>query len=322
MSAPLESPSCCALRNNATAWAIGTHHKAGTLLGKQLHAMWSQELRLSQVALATTRHQAQSCRPPNVPVKLRECGGAVGFYGYVPSSAGKMLVSVQQITELQAADAKRLGLGNGQAFKLIHIVRDPVAVCVSGYWYHRTNPTDLIAKKQQRRPGMLLKLGLSDGLVFNAAGQLPMVASMVQWAGILAADRRVLTLGLEDFASDSWNATAALLADFMFPAEEGLGAQARHFLAQPTPFKDESARRSNLSVSHFTLRVDELRAFDAINRSTDPVWSKLYTLRRTLGYVNTADGDPHGWRYAPSRLRDESGKILSRYAHRSPDHLP
>ena len=308
----LDSPGCCTLRNNATVWAVGTHHKSGTLLGKQLHAMWSEEFSWNAASGATQGHLPPSCHPPNVTFKLQDCGN-LGFYGYALKR--QTLLSLLQITELTPANARPFHHGSSRGFRLVHIIRDPVAMCVSGYWYHRTG-AELISYAHRKDPLLLRNLNLSQGLIVNAQSQLPIITTMVQLVKTLAADRQVLTLGLEDFSS-SWNATARVLAKFMFPAEEGLGALAKRFLARPTPFKDESARTnaSNLAISHFAKRADELLAFSAIEQSAHPVWRQMQSFRPSLGYVNYATGDPDGWRYAPSRLRDASGQVRTAPPH-------
>jgi len=177
-----------------------------------------------------------------------------------------------------------------RSFKLIHVIREPLAMSVSGYWYH------LHSGDHPRGAGPLelSVLNLTAGLELNARAMLRCcVQPMVENTHAIAGDGRFLTFDISDIGDD-WKAVALRVSAFLFSGSPGPTAR---LLASPSPFKGAGDATAARLIGHHIASVSNTsRAFAAIEASRDAVWDELRAARQRLGYANT----PRGWRYIPS----------------------
>ena len=306
-----QNPACCAIHDSsvATVFAFGAHHKAGTHLLQVMEHLVVDAMRSTRDGKRNeTRPFCPSLDSAAVSLTLaglvqpqayrHRCGNLL-YFGHAPSL--DRMVCQLHFNELEIADTLVIGRG-GRDYKLVHVVRDPVAMSVSGYWYHQ-NTTDIPAGL---RPRVLRNLSLDDGLAYNAHWMLPLIRRMVGTAGLLTSDRRrVLTLGYEDF--ESWRAVAPAVAAFLFDDDDVRGRDAAQaFLSAPSPFKQAGDSYNSREHGPRTSLSQESAAFAAIERSAqrDEI-RELNALRVQLGYIPVMGS----WVLAPSVLRDASGLL-------------
>lgn len=333
-----KNPACCALfDHSASLIAFGVHHKAGTHLLKVTESLVLAAMHGTEGKVARNMSKATSKQPacpnlhgmitslsltglvrpdPNLRVR-RRCGSLI-FFGRAPALG--RTVSLFHFNEFNIEDSLALGHA-GRDFRLVHVVRDPLSMVVSGYWYH-LNHTDA---PEGISPRILQRTNLSNGLTMNARAQLPLLRKMVGAANLLAADRRrVLTLGYEDF--ESWSAVAQALASFLFD-NDGLPAHAhatQRLLTARSPWRSpfKNAGRDAYDQRALGPRASlsqEAVAFQAIEKMKNvenDEFRELRLLRMQLGYVQVqAQVGQDGWRYAPSVLRNADASLRTHLRH-------
>lgn len=192
--------------------------------------------------------------------------------------------------------------------RFVHLVREPVALVVSGYIYHRTHPRDNGGTPML--PQRLAIVNTSDGLDLEARAALrrtlPQMASVVN---ATRGDPNVLLLGLEDVAHNFTAAVAAILEHFF----SGLATYDATRLvdliavtaAPPPPPK---ASKSHVAPVNETRRLHQLVA--GVNSKRDPaLWNRVTAYRDVFGYVYSGDDEDAttaGWHLRTSPLYNDS----------------
>lgn len=316
----VQSPACCALHDpsGGLAFAFGSHHKAGTHLLRATAdlilaaILYGEDARKpskqpSCPGLGTTASNLALSGLVRLDTMRHHCG-SLAFFGHAPA-LDRTLCQLHY-NEFTMEDSFVLGHAT-RAYKLVHMIRDPLSMAISGYWYHLNATNDV--PPGGIPPRILQHHSISDGLEMNARAQLSLIRKMVGTAMLLAPDRhRVLTIGMEDF--ESWTAIAPVLAGFLFEDRALTSRAARSLLAARNPFLSAGHDSHDARVGPRTSLAQAAAAIAAIEgRRTSREFQELRSLRKHLGYVQThaaLDSRAFGaYRYAPSVLRYANGSL-------------
>lgn len=240
--------------NRTLRWVYGAHHKAGTVLLRQLAAEQADVLGV------------EGCY-------------SMGTYGWLPKRCPVLrrkqarlffrcsLVS-QWLQDLH---------GRGLTFRTAHIIRDPIAMVVSGYIYHQKNEEDSPSiLKPFRNASMLDALAAEASFVLEHSGK-QMVDTFLHYPP------NSLHVRLEDFtsSSSSYDETVQVLYDHM--AGDIVNASQRTEL-MTRAVKHDLKRGGKFVPVHVADvdRTEEVRK--VVDQLPPDVLAKLKEMRRTLGY--------------------------------------
>jgi hypothetical protein len=181
-----------------------------------------------------------------------------------------------------------------RSIKMIHVIREPVAMAVSAYWYAlRMHGADSPSGMK-----VLGELNMSAGLELNARAMMGRyIGGMVETTIALEGERRQIAIGIEDFG-DNWPVVAARISALLFNSSAGPTSL---LLASGSPFKVPSSVPNagvgggGSSGSHFASGSNTTLAFATIEESDEVVWDDLREARQRIGYQSTS----RGWRYIP-----------------------
>lgn len=193
--------------------------------------------------------------------------------------------------DLQALEHVR---GSGRDFRLVHLVRDPLALTVSGYYHHLK--FDDTPRLTGTGPGVLRSLPAREGLEAEAAAELN--GTVREAYDVLHAtkkDPRVLTVGFEDFRDD-FNATVACICSFLLGPGHPDVAKLLDAAQVANIAHWNSSKLENVDPGHFTTEEQKQEALQTIAADPSPVWSLVKLARHSSGYRERAPGV---WRYKP-----------------------
>lgn len=185
--------------------------------------------------------------------------------------------------------------------RTVHFCREPVALVVSGYIYHRTHPHDNGGTRML--PQRLAIANTTDGLDVEARAALQ--RTLPQMASVVHATRRdksVLLLGLED-VSHNFTAVVTAILDHFF---RGLATyDARRLVdliavtaTPPAPKTTTATKSQHVAPVDETRRLHRLVA--GVNSKRDPaLWNRVAAYRGILGYVQE-NASAAGWRLRAS----------------------
>lgn len=182
----------------------------------------------------------------------------------------------------------------GRHFRFVHVIRDPIEMVISAYWYVRRQQRDLgwpspIITRAERE--QLLGADVITGLEIVAQGMLN--TSIPSIRGFLKAsngDPRVMTIGLEDIESD-FNKTVSCMYRFLL--EPIMPKDFKSILSSSLEVAQAAdARRRKTAkkdVKHFNTDENKILSRELIALSTNPVWEELREVRHELSYLATQD---------------------------------
>jgi len=238
-----------------------THHKAGTIL-------------LKQIANIMSEHMAGSCG--YLIRKDRACQHAVEEHGTV------------DIDTIQDIDAD-CGL---KAWHAIHVIRDPWEVVLSGYQYHGhvQDPIPYLYGSGQNgnghpNPHDYSHMSEKEGLLYEATVESQStLADMVQTFDRSREDERILTLRFEDFNAN-FNGTLRELYGHLVRSEEAV-IETLIDKAQPlntqTWSPEHIASDSHVMSQETRTRLQRILCDLAIQGQ--PAIDELLAFRAKLGY--------------------------------------
>eukprot|EP00930_Biecheleria_cincta_P051076 TRINITY_DN3623_c0_g1_i3.p1 TRINITY_DN3623_c0_g1~~TRINITY_DN3623_c0_g1_i3.p1 ORF type:complete len:270 (-),score=16.97 TRINITY_DN3623_c0_g1_i3:467-1276(-) len=163
----------------------GAHYKTGTVLMMELNA-----------ALSTTLAKRDPAGNATPYYSLHEYATEFGV-GSEPTALSFHPACEYTYTNITS---------RSHHFRFVHVIRDPIEMVISGYWYLRRQPDDRglfheVVTRAERE--QLLRDDVITGLEIVAQGMLK--TTIPDMRGFLKAsngDVRVMTIGLEDFDSD------------------------------------------------------------------------------------------------------------------------
>lgn len=174
-------------------------------------------------------------------------------------------------------------------YKMVHVVRDPLELVISGYWYHaHSYDVQLV----HSGPKYLTGLSVEDGLVFEAKAQI--VSTLQEITSVVVAsirDEQVLTLGLEDFENDFDGTTSRMFRFFYGDDDqlvEKLVVAARK--ADNSRWDWKELKKRPKTQSHVNTNHNVVLAKKIISSSTDPIWDQVRDFRHCFGYTEVRPG--------------------------------
>lgn len=256
------------------AWPVlveATHHKAGSHLLAELSGL------------------PRSLKVIGMPLQVDD---RRGHRWHDPVSS----FPVSRLRQYWAFDAESYtALVSGtQPFKLVHLIRDPLEMVISAYWYHlRHNDTQVVLGTG---PSELQSLDTLAGLEKEAAAEFKYsLAHMLASTQVMSADPRVRTIAFEDF-DDDFNGTVSCLYRFLLrPDHPELGKLLEEAqVANRRTWTRNTGKTLNLLTDMAAVSVtrasDRVRALQLISNSSNPVWNQVHAMRALLGYVEIKPG--------------------------------
>lgn len=240
-------------------WLFGAHHKSGTIL-------------MNRMALILGRTLDQ----PTCSI-----GGVHGACGptFAPSCWDRTGVHIWFDCHLSALSLERVRALADGALRAVHIVRDPVALVVSGYVYH-------VHSNDGMQGTVLRRVNLTEGMALEAKaaleGPLPEMLAAYR-EGAKGGD--VLVVRLEEFmnSSASFNATARRL--FNYAVGDRVEKKALEALVNSATSEDLNRHSTSGHSSAFTdpeLKRQAELAFEGLPKH---LLDRLYEFRSALGYT-------------------------------------
>lgn len=259
-------------------WFIASHHKTGTYLMFELVAAVAN---LTQPPM----HVFKKFGKPD-----SELSGGHNYHIAPPWDSTNAIVEYSLID----ATAWRLLVDGGRSFKLVHLIRDPLELVISGYWYHRfTGDSQVVpCPGCDGHPSLVYgNLSVERGLEAEAHAELvstlPEISSTLQ---LSYDDPRVLTMGLEEFSDDFEGAVTRLWRFWATGCDEALcRTPLAQVLAAAAPANIREDPNATASV-HVNTEQRKLTARALINKSHNEVWDKVRALRHPFRYEQQCAG--------------------------------
>lgn len=169
-------------------------------------------------------------------------------------------------------------------YRLIHVVRDPIALIISGYCYHlRKADTQLVPNTG---PKVLRDLSLEEGLVHEAHSE--MISTLTEMSGLMNAtfgDEQVATIGLEDFEYN-FDGTIALIVEFLFGKNHPRANEMVQRAALCNIKNNEVLMKQMASNGHINSKECYSEASNTIKRSKNQIWEDVRAFGHELGFVD------------------------------------
>lgn len=175
-------------------------------------------------------------------------------------------------------------------FRFVHVIRDPIEMAISAYWYIRRQQTDRGWGPSQivtdSELAQLLSKDVGSGLEIVAHGILAKTVQEMQgFHNASRGDTRVMTLGIENFKAD-FNKTVRCIHRFLMePVMPQIYNSLSHALLEGAQIADARRRKATLMPDHFNTDENKKLSRRLIATSTSHVWAKLREVRRELGYL-------------------------------------
>jgi len=185
-------------------------------------------------------------------------------------------------------------------FKMVHVIRDPMELIISAYWYHRKYMDVPFGHETNFKT--LQSVSLGEGLereaLANLHGTLREMADVVK---LTAVDERVITIGLEDFGDD-FNLTVSCVFQYLLERSpwsrrwkslvDSAQIANKELWSRPerSHLRSEIDRDSPLHPIVATSKSERALAMALIDASTSPVWKEVGSLRLALGYAEQTFG--------------------------------
>mmetsp|Transcript_73761 Transcript_73761/g.171065 ORF Transcript_73761/g.171065 Transcript_73761/m.171065 type:complete len:311 (-) Transcript_73761:81-1013(-) len=259
-----------------TLVVFSSHHKTGTDLLEEL-VTTQESVKVFGKPMDLTWEQ---------PTGMRGCLGCMGYVQAQPefrkrghdfrATRSRMYRNIDLASYVHLRESKR-------PYKMIHLIRDPMGVIVSGYFHH-LKYSDTPRMMFMTGPDQLMKHSFLEGLQVEAFAELKgTIQEMLEVTNATQGDPNVLTIGVEDF-KDNFNKTVQCMYSFL--KEPGsLAVQKLVEAAQVANLKNRPAwELQKIDPGHFT--DDELKdgANSLIAIDPHPVWKSVQKTRWQLGY--------------------------------------
>jgi len=236
-------------------WVYGSHHKAGTDL-------------LRSLAVEHT-----------VLTKVESCI-SIGPNGWIPRRCDDELKSTAQVWFYCELSIEVLNdLTNQRAqYRVVHVVRDPIAMVISGYIYHQSNgdtPEHLLAERH---------LPMVEGLALEAKRVLEKTGAEMVSTYLRAPKPETLHVRLESFmeSSASFDATAEKV--YNFTLGDKLQSSDLKKLVQKASKFDLRRHPSQHVEGHVADPTMKAQARKALEEIPTELLHELKLMRKVLGY--------------------------------------
>lgn len=249
--------------------AFGCHHKTGTHLLQHIQEAWVEKLGPTLRIGSAERHQDFNQESS-------------------PMSRRYQCLDVKAYQNLKEHPVLH-------PYKLVHVIRDPLDMVVSAYWYHIHDiDTQMVPGTG---PAILQQHDMITGLKIEARGELQ--STLQEELAVVkasAGDDRVLTIGLEDF-QDDFNGTVATIYAFLFGSND---PDAKQMCTKATVADKNSQRFQGDDPGHIADSRNEDIALSAISSSNETIWDEVRAFRKDFGYHEVSPGV---FRHRPSLAR-------------------
>ena len=183
----------------------------------------------------------------------------------------------------------RIAHSGHSGIRVVHLIREPVELCISGYWYHlRSTDTQFVPGVS---PAILERHDTESGLELNTRGTLkstlPEIRSAVE---AMKDDVRVLTIGLEAFGDD-YDLTCKRIYDFLMRGNDEFAKK-----LPLSRFLRATAVGKHPKNSNHVGDLDEKEVARGIIASStnQELWDNVRAYRKIFGYVEVCPG---AWRF-------------------------
>lgn len=247
-------------------WLYGAHHKSGTELFRRFAKHHSSIIGQS------------SCVGNTCDRHILACNREVKHHQTQPSKRRPIYPDPRNVffhchlTVKQLANLESISRGS---YRVVHVIRDPVEVVVSGYVYH------LQSRDLNGQTPLIRHMNLSSGIDTEADYALKRtlkdMAEVVRWS---QGNPRALVLRLEDF-DENFNLTARRMYSHMGAdifCERQITQLLERAAVDDIPWDQSSSAR--LHFSDAKLKNEARTALRALPER----WSQLQLLRGQLGY--------------------------------------
>lgn len=251
-------PRLHAVDKTKTRWLFGPHHKAGTYMLFGLMDSFVHALKL-----------------PPIPNKDKPCSA----YGLSSNDTRRVIMPCQ------------LTLHNLQAFRnitendkrILHIIRDPVRLVVSGYVYHSYVDdgkfSDFTSKDDLR------KLPITEGIELFAEFAISnWLTDMIQVYNHSKSSEDTITVNLEKFTGSSKAFDTSVAEVYQYMVGDMVGVRSIKKMQKSAKRFDVSKHPTEHATSILfpNLTQDALSAVEALSVG---ILKRLHQMRKRLGYT-------------------------------------
>lgn len=254
-------------RDQSRIFLYASHHKSGTELFRNLARY--QSLLLGQPACVNN-----GC--------AKNGGRCTHAFPSTPSDPARIYFSCHLFVK-QLEGIQRLA---GSNWRAVHVIRDPVALVVSGYIYHmRAGNRDLDGQTPSIR-GMSINEGLRMEAEFALAKAIPQMVNAVKWEN--QHHENTLIVRLEDFTKSSQDYDVSVRRVYDFLAGDVVCPQWLSQLSQMATKDDLNRPRAVASggmVKHVAEKDIKVEVEAALKAIPQDLIDQLQDARKQLGYA-------------------------------------
>jgi len=251
-------------------WVFAAHHKVGTHLIRSLARYQREALEV----LGKIPIQPRDCEQPQC-----KKGFCSSFWGANAFKGTRMWMACEY-SESEYKAMQQFAMNNG-SLHTVHVVRDPVAVVISGYLYH-LHSDDHCGKQCQ----MARDMNVSDGVAREAQWALSHTLNdMLRTYELGSNDSGMMTVRMEDFlkSSQEFDITVRRIYEHN---EVGLFLTAEQRQALETRAQHQDLKRHpNHDAGHQASAEMKDKAARALQSIPQDLYMQLREAGEKLGYV-------------------------------------
>ena len=279
-------------RADGFARFVATHHKTGTAL---MHDVFSTIANAS--SLSYTFFDARAFEDAELVVndvtgkrldraakrRFREADIVLDYH------FGKSLPAFIERNETKRLLESMVSVSNAREYRIVHVVRDPLDVLVSGLAYHARSPND------ERWLSRARVAELSYAEFLKTASPKEAIAAEMSFSDdeirmlaltYVQCERNrdaCLNLRLEEFERSFDRTLERALRFLRFPSQNITSLIQIASVHDVSKWSEEELRQNE----HYTKRIDRRPYYEAA-REDDDIWRTITALRRAMGYDATS----------------------------------
>eukprot|EP00930_Biecheleria_cincta_P084062 TRINITY_DN73559_c0_g1_i1.p1 TRINITY_DN73559_c0_g1~~TRINITY_DN73559_c0_g1_i1.p1 ORF type:complete len:318 (-),score=46.79 TRINITY_DN73559_c0_g1_i1:225-1178(-) len=253
-----------------------SHHKTGTILFYELDML---------TVTTFAQHGLPAGVPPGKPYdKGHDPVGVAREFGI-----GEMEL-IRHFNDIDANHYSEIASAQ-RPFRLFHVIRDPMEMTISNYWYSLSSDDLGVMASPTLTPEELARIRAEDtinGLEVVAHAMLrTTIPKITRFLQASTGDARVVNVGLEDF-EDAFNRTVSCMHRFLIEpgmpeTYQSIGTSLLE-AAQPADLHQGYGLDGHAGTEEHRALARRL-----ISSSKNPVWDKIREARQIFGYSEVAD---------------------------------